>query len=91
MDAPSLRDIQGQAGLGSEQPDLAVGVPIHCGELNWMTFKGLFQLKRFYDYKSLYVQFKASICCLTLEATELSCGKKRTFYYAILSSSALVS
>ena len=23
-------DIQGQAGRGSEQPDLAVGVPVHC-------------------------------------------------------------
>jgi len=23
-------DIQGQAGQGSEQPDLAVGVPVHC-------------------------------------------------------------
>jgi len=40
-----FRDTHGQAGWSSEQPDLAVGVPIHCGELNWMTFKGLFQLK----------------------------------------------
>ena len=23
-------DIQGQAGWGSEQPDLPVGVPVHC-------------------------------------------------------------
>ena len=23
-------DAQGQAGQGSEQPDLAVGVPVHC-------------------------------------------------------------
>ena len=23
-------DIQGQAGQGSEQPDVAVGVPVHC-------------------------------------------------------------
>ena len=23
-------DIQGQAGWGSEQPDVAIGVPVHC-------------------------------------------------------------
>jgi len=28
VDAPSL--IQGQTGQGSEQPDVAVGVPAHC-------------------------------------------------------------
>ena len=27
---PILGDIQGQARPGSEQPDLAVGVPVHC-------------------------------------------------------------
>jgi len=27
---PIYRDIQGQVGLVSEQPDLAVGVPVHC-------------------------------------------------------------
>ena len=27
---PIPRDIQGQAGWGSEHPDLAVGVPVHC-------------------------------------------------------------
>ena len=27
---PILGDIQGQTGLGSEQPDLTVDVPIHC-------------------------------------------------------------
>jgi len=27
---PIPRDIQGQAGQGSEQPDLAVRVPVHC-------------------------------------------------------------
>jgi len=30
MDSLIPRDIQGQAGLGSECPDLAVGVPIYC-------------------------------------------------------------
>jgi len=25
-----LEDIQGQAGRGSEHPDVAVGVPVHC-------------------------------------------------------------
>jgi len=29
-DAPSFGDIQGQAGRGSEQPDIAAGVPVHC-------------------------------------------------------------
>ena len=27
---PIPGDIQGQAGPGSEQPDLAMGVPVHC-------------------------------------------------------------
>lgn len=26
-----LGDIQGQVGWGSEQPNLAVGVPVYCG------------------------------------------------------------
>ena len=30
MGAPSLRDFEGQAGPGSEQPDGAVHVPFHC-------------------------------------------------------------
>jgi len=28
--SPSLGDVQGQAGPGSEQPDLAVDVSVHC-------------------------------------------------------------
>ena len=28
-----LGDIQGQAGWGSEQPDVAVDVPVHCREV----------------------------------------------------------
>ena len=31
---PVSGDILGQAGWGSEQPDLAVGIPVHCGELD---------------------------------------------------------
>jgi len=27
---PQERDTQGQAGWGSEQPHVAVGVPVHC-------------------------------------------------------------
>ena len=46
VDAPG--DIQDWAGWGSEQPDGAVGVPVHGRELDWMAFKGSFQLKRFY-------------------------------------------
>ena len=38
-------DIKDQAGWGSEQPDRAVGTPVHCRELDLMTFKGSFQLK----------------------------------------------
>jgi len=30
---PTPGDIQGQAGWGSEQLDLAVGVPVHCREV----------------------------------------------------------
>ena len=30
MDAPIPGDIQCQAGQSSGQPDLAVGVPVHC-------------------------------------------------------------
>jgi len=46
VDALIPEDTQGQAGRGSEQPDLTVGVPVHR--------KGVeqdapFQLKQFYD------------------------------------------
>ena len=27
---PTLGDTEGQARPGSEQPDLAIGVPVHC-------------------------------------------------------------
>ena len=30
---PIPGDTQGQAGWGSEQPDVAVGVPVHCREV----------------------------------------------------------
>jgi len=30
IDAPSLENIQGQVGQGSEQPDVAEDVPAHC-------------------------------------------------------------
>ena len=30
---PILRDTKCQAGRGSEQPDVAVGVPVHCREV----------------------------------------------------------
>jgi len=28
--SPVIGNTQGQAGRGSEQPDVAVGVPVHC-------------------------------------------------------------
>jgi len=30
---PILGDTQGQAGWGSEQPDVAAGVPAHCRQV----------------------------------------------------------
>jgi len=44
---PVLGDIQGQPGWGSEQPDVAVGVPVHCSEVGPDGLYGPFQLKRF--------------------------------------------
>jgi len=44
-----LGDTQGQAGGGSEQIDLAVVALFIARELDWMTFKDPFQLKRFCD------------------------------------------
>ena len=41
-------DIQGQVGQGSEQLDLQMSLFTARG-LNYMTIKGPFQLKRFYD------------------------------------------
>ena len=35
--SPILGDIQGQAGLGSEHPDGAVYVPVHCRSLPTQT------------------------------------------------------
>ena len=48
--------IQSQAGWNSEHPDLAVGVI--TGELDQMTFKGPFQLKRFYDSMIHYTDLR---------------------------------
>jgi len=46
--SPIPADSQGQAG-GALSTDGAVGVPVHCRELDLMAFKGPFQLKPFYD------------------------------------------
>jgi len=43
---PILGDIQGQTRQGSEQRDVAIGVPVHCRELDYMTFNGPFQLRQ---------------------------------------------
>ena len=46
---PIPRDIQGQAGPGSELRGLAVGAPLFIAEeLNQVTFRGSFKLKQFY-------------------------------------------
>jgi len=56
---PLLGDIQGQAGQGSEHPDLAVDVPVHCRGVGLEgLFKDPFQLKQFYDSR-------VSLRCLT--------------------------
>lgn len=46
VDANIPGDIQGQAGQGSEHPDLLVGIP--GPELDQMTTRGVFKLKQFY-------------------------------------------
>jgi len=38
-------DIPGQAGWGSEQPDLDVGVPVHCRGVGLSGLQRSFQLK----------------------------------------------
>ena len=47
---PVPGDVQGQAGQGSEQPDLAVGVPVHSMRVGPDGLKGPFQLKQFYNF-----------------------------------------
>lgn len=42
-------NIQGQAELGSVQPNLAVDVPVHFRGDRLDDFRGPFQLKRLYD------------------------------------------
>lgn len=44
---------------GYEQPDVAVGAPVHCREMGQMAFKGPLPLKPFYDSTrcSLEIQF----------------------------------
>ena len=49
-----LGDTQGQAGHGSEQPDVAVDVPVHCRGVKLDDFKGPFQLKQFCDSMILF-------------------------------------
>lgn len=44
---PHPGNIQGQAGRGSEQPDLVKIVPAPCGGLDYTAFKGSFQPKIF--------------------------------------------
>lgn len=46
---PSSGNIQGQAGQGSEQPDLLKFSLIIAGGLGYVAFKGHFQPKGFYD------------------------------------------
>ncbi|KAK4808393.1 hypothetical protein QYF61_002630 [Mycteria americana] len=46
---PIPGNIQVQAGRGLEQPDLVEDVPALAGGLDWMTCKGAFQSKAFYD------------------------------------------
>jgi len=41
-ECPVLGDVQGQAGRGSEQTDLAVDVPVHCRGVVLMPFIGPF-------------------------------------------------
>ena len=42
-------DSQGQAGWGSEQPDLAVGVPVHCWEVGLDDHQKSLPTQRLYD------------------------------------------
>jgi len=44
-ECPLVGDIQGQAGWGSEQPDLLQVSLFIAGGLDWMAFKDSFQLK----------------------------------------------
>ena len=48
VSCPVPGDIQGQAEWGCEQPDVAIGVPVHCSGVG-MALKGHFQLKQFYE------------------------------------------
>jgi len=62
---PIPEDIQSQAGWGSEQPDVAVGVPVHCG--GGFT-RCPFHLKRFCHYMKAVVwgrdgAAEFGICC----------------------------
>jgi len=49
-ESPIPGNIQGQAGQGSEQPDLAVDTPIHCREVGQVAFEGPLQVKQFSDH-----------------------------------------
>jgi len=51
---PIPGETQGQAGQSSEQPDVAVGVSVHCEGVDQATFKGPLQLKQFCDLMFLW-------------------------------------
>jgi len=51
---PIPRRNQGQVGRGSEQPDVVEDVPAHCRGVGYMTSKGPFQPKAFYDLYDLF-------------------------------------
>lgn len=80
---PICGDIQSQAGWSSEQPDLPVGVPVHCRVVkpNGL-FKGPLQLKWFYNTFSycsmLHLSAYGGICC-NLEALTAVNGKDLLF------------
>ena len=42
-------DSKGEEICALVSPDGAVGIPVHCKELDQMAFKGFFQLQRFCD------------------------------------------
>lgn len=62
---PHSGGVQGQVGWDSGQLGLVDDIPAYCRRLDWVTFKGSFQAKLFYDFMIMDLKATESWTCQT--------------------------